>query len=400
MSPIKVAHVASVDMSLRYLLLNQMRSLQQVGYELAGISSPGPEVPGIEAVGIHHIAVPITRRYTPLIDLIALWRLYRIMRQERFSIVHTHTPKGALLGQYAALLARVPIRIHTIHGLYFPGHMHPKMRWLYVLLERITMFFSQMNLSQSPEDIPVAIEEGICAPDRIKLLGNGIDITVLDPSLQTVEKRLATRAKLGLHANHKVVGMVGRFVAEKGYREMLQAAQIIKRTAPEVRFIFIGPIEPDKKDGLVPGIISDMELDDVVQFLGHRTDMPDLYAIMDVFALPSHREGFPRAPMEAAAMGVPAVVTNIRGCRETVADKVTGYLIPVRNPEALATALLDLLYDDAKRFAFGQAARAKAVAEFDEQLVFDKVKAEYARLLREKGLPVPEPRLVPAEIPS
>ena len=99
-------------------------------------------------------------------------------------------------------------------------------------------------------------------------------------------------------------------------------------------------------------------------------------------------------------MGVPAVVTNIRGCRETVADKVTGYLIPVRDPEALAAALLDLLYDDAKCLAFGQAARAKAVAEFDEQLVFEKVKAEYARLLREKGLPVPEPRLVPAEIPS
>ena len=127
-----------------------MRSLQQVGYELTGISSPGPEVPGIEAAGIRHIAVPITHRYTPLTDLIALWRLYRIMRQERFSIVHTHTPKGALLGQYAALLARVPIRIHTIHGLYFPGHMHPKMRWLYVWLERITMFFSLMNLSQSP----------------------------------------------------------------------------------------------------------------------------------------------------------------------------------------------------------------------------------------------------------
>jgi glycosyltransferase involved in cell wall biosynthesis len=124
-----------------------------------------------------------------------------------------------------------------------------------------------------------------------------------------------------------------------------------------------------------------MGLSSVVKFLGHRDDVAELYAVMDVLALPSHREGFPRAPMEAASMGVPSVATNIRGCRQTVDDKVTGLLIPPRDPEALAAALLHLLHDDEKRAAFGRAAREKALAEFDERVVFRRVVSAYEDLL-------------------
>lgn len=383
---LKVAHVATVDVSLRYLLLNQLRSIQHAGYDVSGLSAPGPEVPAIAVAGIRHIPVGISRSFTPWADLRAFWRLYRIMRRERFTIVHTHTPKGGLLGQYAAALARVPVRVHTIHGLYFPGHMKPKRRWAYVLLERITMRFSHLNLSQNPEDIPVAIAERISAPDRIELLGNGIDIKAFDPALQSPEKRLATRASLGLNQDARVVGMVARFVAEKGYREMLRAAQLINRMAPDVRFIFIGPVETSKGDALDPRIIAELGLTGVVQYLGHRTDLPDLYAVMDVVALPSYREGFPRVPMEAAAMGIPVVVTDVRGCRQTVTDGVTGYLVPPRDPEALTQALLDLLDDPDRRYAFGRAARHKALTEFDERLVFARVHDAYRQLLARHGL--------------
>jgi glycosyltransferase involved in cell wall biosynthesis len=175
--------------------------------------------------------------------------------------------------------------------------------------------------------------------------------------------------------------MVARFVEEKGYLEMLEAAHIIAREMQDVRFVFVGPVERGKKDGLRPEIIQEMGLGEVVSFLGHREDVADLYAIMDVLALPSHREGFPRAPMEAAATGVPAVVTNIRGCRQTVTEGVTGHLIPPRDPRALASALMDLLRDDEKRAAFGRAAREKALVEFDERRVFERVMATYDELL-------------------
>ncbi|MGH7171582.1 MAG: glycosyltransferase family 4 protein [Gemmataceae bacterium] len=385
MTRLKIAHVSTVSQGLKILLLNQMRSFQDQGFEVVGISAPGPEVAAIESAGVRYVPVPMTRRITPLADLISLWRLYRVMRRERFALVHTHTPKAALLGQYAAALAGVPIRVHTIHGLYFPGNMKPRRRWLYTLMERLTMLPSHLNLSQNPEDIPVAIQERICRADRIQLLGNGIDLEAFDPARQPPEKRLATRARLGLTREHKVVGMVARFVAEKGWHEMLEAAQIIKQQCPAARFLFIGPMEPFKKDALQPALIEEMGLADAAQLLGYRADMPDLYAIMDVLALPSHREGFPRAPMEAAALGVPSVVTEIRGCRQAVTHNATGYLVPVRAPKQLASALLDLLRDDCRRQAFGRAARKTALEEFDERAVFARVHRAYQQLLAKGG---------------
>jgi glycosyltransferase involved in cell wall biosynthesis len=381
---VKVAHIATSAMSIRHLLRNQVRALEAAGYEVTCLSAPGPELEDLG--GVRHIPVPMTRRVTPWADGLALGRLFRVLRRERFTVVHTHTPKAGLLGQYAAALARVPLRVHTIHGLYYPGHMKPRRRWAYTLLERATMFFSDLNLSQNEEDVPVAVAEKICAPERIEWIGNGIDLEEFDPALQTAERRLRTRRALGLGPGHKVVGMVARFIAEKGCLEVLRAAQVVRRQLPEARFLFIGPAEPWKRDGLDPGLIVRMGLADVALFLGRRTDMPDLYAAMDVLALPSHREGFPRAPMEAAAMGVPAVVTNVRGCRQAVEDGVTGHLVPLRDPQALAEALLDLLSQDDRRRAWGRAARAKARAEFDERRVFSRVLAAYDRLLAGRGL--------------
>jgi len=130
-----------------------------------------------------------------------------------------------------------------------------------------------------------------------------------------------------------------------------------------------------------------MGLDDVVGFLGLRDDVVDLYAIMDMLVLASHREGFPRAPMEAAAMGVPSVVTNIRGCRQTVEEGVTGHLVPVGDSSALAAAILDLLGDEEKRLAFGHAARQKALAEFDENHCIGRILKAYDSLLEKHFLP-------------
>ena len=304
------------------------------------------------------------------------------MRRERFTVIHTHTPKGGLLGQYAALAARVPIRVHTIHGLYLPEHAGPRMRRLFIWLERVTMAFSHHNFSQNPEDVPFAIREGICAAERIELIRNGIDIDEFDPERFSAARREAIRESLGLSRSDVVVGIVARLVREKGYVELLEAARLLRQRAPHLRFVCVGPSDAQKSDALSASSAKERGVDDIVHFVGHRTDVADLYSIMDVFALPSYREGFPRAPMEAAAMGVPAVVTDIRGCRETVEHDRTGYLVPVRDVRALADAILDLVDDPAKRARFGMAAREKALAEFDERKVFERILARYESLLR------------------
>jgi glycosyltransferase involved in cell wall biosynthesis len=378
--PLKVAHITTVDLSLRYLLLNQLRAIEKAGFEVSGISATGPNVPVLEAAGVRHIAAPLSRSLTPLKDLVALALLWRILRREKFDIVHTHTPKAGLLGQYAALLARTPIRVHTIHGLYFPGHMTAKTRWKYVLLERITMLPSMRNFSQNVEDVTTAIEAGISREDRIELIGNGIDLKTFAAGTVDAGRRSAIRASLGLRDEHKIVGMVARLVVEKGYLEMFAAVKIIRAKEPLARFVFIGEIADFKDDALSPAKLAELGIDDVAQFLGHRTDVRDLYGVMDVFAHPSHREGFPRAPMEAAAMGLPVVATDIRGCRQTVDDGVNGYLVPLRDAGALAERVGELLGDEEKRRVMGSAGRAKAEREFDEEAVFARVVAAYGRM--------------------
>ena len=394
MGRVRVIHVTTVDISIRIGLLTQLKELERAGYEVMGACSPGQYSEFIRQSGIPLHDVSISRRLTPFRDLASLWNLYRLFRRLTPTIVHTHNPKPGLLAQLAARLAGVPIIVNTLHGFYFHDSSPPQQRKFYILLEKIAALCSDVILSQSYEDIETAVAEGICQPDKIKHLGNGIDISRFDRSQVDKALLLKKRAELGLTPDGPVVGFVGRLVAEKGILELLAAARVVKQQIPTVQFLVIGPIDYEKIDALTPAIASEYGLEDACVFTGQRFDMPYLYALMNVFVLPSHREGFPRSPMEASAMGVPSVVTDIRGCREAVEHGWNGLLVPPGDVPALARAMIDLLTDQEKARRMAAEGQRIARERFDEQKVFDKVKAEYARLLREKGLPVPEPRSV------
>ena len=383
---VKVAHITTIDLSLRYLLLNQLRSIQAAGYEVTGISTPGPDVPVIQEAGIRHIPVPMTRNFTPLADVRSLGHLVRVLRRERFTIVHTHNPKPGLLGQLAARMAGVPVVVNTLHGFYFHDRMAPHWRRFYIATEKIAARCSDVILSQNSEDIDTAIGLGICRPGQIKRLGNGIDVQRFDPARMDPARLAAVRAELGLAAGRPTVGFVGRLVAEKGILELLAAVRTVVEQVPDVQLLVVGPVDHEKLDALTPAVAAEYGLADRCVFAGMRQDMPELYALMDVFALPSHREGFPRSPMEASAMGVPALVTDIRGCREAVEQGRNGLLVPLGDVPALAAALVDLLTDREKARRMGQAGREMALDRFDERHVFAMVTAEYERLLAEKGL--------------
>lgn len=389
MTAIKIAHIATVDMSLRYLLLNQLSSIQQDGYDVYGISSPGPDVPAIEASQIHYIPAPMTRNVTPLADLISLWRLYRVMRRERFTIVHGHTPKAELLGQVAARLAGVPIVVDTFRGIYFRQDMRPFWRRLFILMARIAASRADVVFSQSRWAMEMAIREGICPPGKIKYLGNGIDVQRFNRSQISQSHLNQLRVQLELTPNTPVVGFVGRLVREKGVLELLEAARIIQRQLPPVRFLFIGPLDQEKADAVQLEIVRQYDLEKSCIFTGLRHDLPELYALMNVFVLPTHRESFPRSPIEASAMGVPCILTDIPGCREVVEHDQNGLLVPVGDVPALAEAILKLLNDPFQARRLGERGERIARECFDERLIFDRIKAEYARLLRIKGLPTP-----------
>ncbi len=384
MKRIKVAHITTVDQSLRYLLLNQLCSIREAGYDVAGISSAGPEVAEIEAAGIRHIAVPMSRNFTPLADLAALWRLYSLMRRERFTIVHTHNPKPGLLGQMAARMAGVPVVVNTLHGFYFHDHMRPQARRFYIILEKIAALCSDVILSQNSEDIEVAVREDVCPPGKIKYLGNGIDLSVFDLA-QIGEKRARKRQELGIPENARVVGFVGRLAARrKGFLDFLRAGQCIVERDPGIRFLIVGEPDHGKPDAVEPSTAKEYGIWEHCHFVGQRpnAELPSLYAAMDVLVLPSLFEGMPRVVMEASAMGVPVVATDVKGNREAVEAGANGLLVPLGDVQALADAILAVLTDVALAKRMGEQGRRLALERFDERLVFNKIKAEYADLLR------------------
>jgi glycosyltransferase involved in cell wall biosynthesis len=381
----KVAHITTIDLSLRHLLLNQMRSIQQAGYEVCGISAPGPDVPVIEAAGIRHFPIRMTRNFTPFADLKALWQIYRILKREDFTIVHTHTPKPGLLGQLAARMARVPVVINTIHGFYFHDRMRPAWRRFYILLEKIAARCSDFILSQNREDVQTAVREKICHPEDIGYLGNGIDVVRFDRARLPAALLKQKRRELGLPDEAPVVGFVGRLVAEKGIVELFKAVAIARQHIPALRLLLVGDVDHAKPDALRPNLAAEYGLAEACVFAGWRQDMPEMYALMDVFVLPSHREGFPRSPMEASAMEVPCIVTDIRGCREAVEQNRNGVLVPLGDVRALGEAIIDLLMNPEKANRMAHAGRRMAMERFDERLIFEKVKSEYKRLLKAKG---------------
>jgi lipopolysaccharide/colanic/teichoic acid biosynthesis glycosyltransferase len=374
-------HITTVDMSVRHLLLNQLLQLRDAGFDVAAMSAPGPDLEPVEKAGVPHFAIPFTRRFTPFADLRACWRLWRTCRRERFTIVHTHQAKAALFGQMAARLAGVPIVVNTLHGFYFHDRTPRLKRRAWILLERFQALLSDRILSQNSEDIGTAVEEAICSRDRIEFIGNGIDLTRFNPDRVTADDRRRLRASLGFDEDARVVGFVGRLVREKGILELFEAFRSVRERVPAARLLIVGPVDEAKADAVKPATAAEYGITDAV-FLGYRHDMPELYSAMDVCVLPSHREGFPRSPMEASAMGVACVATDIRGCREVVTPGVNGLLVPVRDARALADAIATIASDPARASRLGAAGRRLAAASFDERHVAVRVADAYRRLLQ------------------
>lgn len=375
---IRVVHLTTTDMSLDWLLGPQLRAFQAAGYEVVGMSAPGPHVAALEAAGIRHVPVPaLTRAPGIAADLRALRQLWALIRSERPDVLHTHNPKPGILGRIVGRVARVPVVVNTQHGLY----AQPTDRWQRRLpvyaVERIAAAFGHAELVQNVEDAHTLTHTLKVPARKVQVLGNGIDLTRFDARRTA---RATLRAEWGIGEDEVVAGVVGRLVREKGLDELFTAARLLHEQGVHARMVVVGPNEPDKPDGVTSASLAEAQAQGVV-FVGQRTDMPECYSAMDMFVTATHREGFPRAAMEASASGLPVIATDIRGCRQVVAHEVTGLLVPVRAPEALAAAIAALATDADRRQRMGSAAIERAHHEFDQQRVIDLTLATYTRLL-------------------
>lgn len=384
---IKICHVTTVDITVRFIILNFLRFLRKENYNVSVVCSPGKRSSFFEKECFSFYRVKMTRRITPLRDLFSLLKLFLYFRKEKFDIVHTYTPKAGILGRIAAKMAGVPIIVHTSFGFYIGLQVSPWTRRLILFTEKIASYFCDLVFSQNKEDIELAVREKIINPGRIKLSTYGINITRFNPLNFSQDFIYKKKKELNIEEGKRIIGMVGRFVKEKGYLDLFKAFKIIKKKNPDVVLLLIAPLDKEKNDALDYSILEDYGIEKEVVVLGREgeiNNIEEIYLLMDIFVLPSFREGFPYSIMEASAMGRPVVATNIRGCREAVEDGATGILVPPQNPYKLAQALIYLLKNPEKAKQMGKNGRIKAVKEFDEKIDFERIKKEYQRLIKEK----------------
>jgi glycosyltransferase involved in cell wall biosynthesis len=376
----RLIHVTTVDMSLALLLGPQLRAFAEAGMEVVGVSAPGPFVPQLEAWGIRHEPLRhATRSLSVGHDVMALGELWRLFRRLKPDIVHTHNPKPGLYGRVAARAAGVPAVVNTVHGLYASPEDPLSRRAVVYTLERAASLCSGAELVQNPEDLEVLARLGV-PRDKLVLLGNGIDLQRFGPVADANRRRRA-RALLGIDGDAVVVGMVARLVWQKGFRELFEAAERLYSAHPNVVFVVVGGPDPEKADAISPDELAAAGRRGRLVFVGDRDDVEHLYPGFDLFVLPSYREGFPRSAMEAAATGLPVIATDIRGCRQVVADGETGLLVPLHDPTRLAAAIAQLVADPDLRRRMGLAGRRKAEAEFDDRDVVTTTLAAYERVL-------------------
>ncbi|MDP9420536.1 MAG: glycosyltransferase family 4 protein [Actinomycetota bacterium] len=384
----RLVHLTTTDMSLSLLLGPQLRAFAEAGYEVIGVSSTGPFVPELTEAGIRHVPLAnATRANSPGRDARALAELQSLLRRLRPAIVHTHNPKPGIYGRLAAAAAGVPGIVNTVHGLY----ALPEDRWtkraLVYGLERLAALCSHVELVQNPEDVEVLARLGV-PRSKLQLLGNGIDLARFDRTTVPAGRVEQLRREIGAGPDDVVCGAVGRLVWEKGYAAVFEAAAAVRRRLPHARFVVVGPSDRDKSDALSDDDLARAREQAGIVFLGMRKDLTELYAAMDIYVLASHREGFPRSAMEAAALGLPIVATDIRGCRQVVDSGTTGLLVPPRDARALADAVTTLVTDADLRRRMGRAAAGKARREFDQQRIIDITLEVYRQILHgERDLP-------------
>jgi len=377
---VRIAHLTTVASSLRYLLRAQLVGALDAGHEVIGISAPGEDVGYLTELGVRHIPLPgSTRSFSVRSDLQAAAALGRIVRKERVDLLHTHNPKPGLYGRVVGRLVRVPIIVNTVHGLY-ATETDPWTKQAVVYgLEAVASRFSHAELVQNEEDVDTMRRLRLAPARRLQHLGNGVDLDRFAASDPIARQTL--RAELGVDDDTVVVGVVARLVAEKGYRELFEA---VPRLPEGCLVVCIGPDDPERPDAL-PRPVIDGARTDGVRFCGFQADPERWYHAMDLFVLPSYREGIPRAAMEAAASGLPIVATDVRGCRQVVRDGDNGLLVPARDASALADALTRLVGDAERRRAMGIRSRKLAEERFDERRIVATVLATYERLEAERA---------------
>lgn len=362
------------------VLTPRILALRRAGFVVAVFSSPGPHLDRLASIAaendltIHPIS--IRRGIAPLHDFVAFVRILMLLARLRPTMVDCSTPKAALLGLLAARLLRTPVRVHTLRGLRLESEQ-PIFRRCLLTAERLTSACAHYVLCNSPSLRDEAASLALAPVTKLRLLAhgssNGVDLDRFHPGPTHL------RADFDIPDEALVLGFVGRITCHKGIPELLDAFDQIHALLPHTWLLLVGWFDRSQ-DSLDPSQIARIERHPHIAITGFVADVAACYRAMDIFVLPTHREGFPNAALEAAATALPVITTHATGARDAVRDGVTGLLVSVGDLAALTQATLLLLHDSALRQRMGAAARLWVQQNFSQQQVLDATAAFFQQI--------------------
>jgi glycosyltransferase involved in cell wall biosynthesis len=376
----RLCRVASVPFHMRYLDA-QLQWLIESGVDVTTVTSSGPRT---EIRGIRHEIVEMSRKIEPWADVKAVVALIRVLRSGPFAICHSNTPKGGIISAVAALICRVPVRLHTWTGQPWMTMEPGAKRLLMRTLDRVIGLLSTCCYADSESQRAMLIAERIAPAHKLRVLGPGslagVNLNRFRPGSNTDADRGQKRQALGIASDGPTLVFVGRLTAEKGVRELLAAFEEVREQLPDLTLLLVGPLDDDL--GGISNLSSDMLNAPGIVWVGFADRPEDYLSISDVLVLPSYREGFPNVVLEAAALGLPAIGTDIVGMRDTILHEETGLLVEAKNVSALSAAMRRLVTDEKLRMRLGVAAAQRAQL-FSSELLAAHTLSEYHHQLAE-----------------
>lgn len=389
MARVKLIRITTVPISFRVLLKGQLRFMKENGFEVTAVSSPGDELTAVAAEeGVPVKSVPMTRTISPFKDLQALWQLYRFLKKEKPDIVHTHTPKAGILGMLAARLARVPVRMHTVAGLPLLETTGIK-RKILNRVEKITCSCATRIYPNSKGLYEIILQNRFAPEKKLNIIGNGssngIDTAEFDPEKIPAKTRQALRKATGINSSDFVFLFVGRIVTDKGINELISAFKMVSEAIPEARLVLVGNYEDDL-DPLHEATGEAIRTHPKIHAAGYQNRVIPYFAMADCLVFPSYREGFPNVVMQAAAMQLNAIVTDINGCNEIIENGKNGWLVPVKNTAALKEKMTWCIRNKKESDAMGLNSREKMKTGFERSFVQRELLREYRELLAGTGI--------------
>jgi len=378
----KLVRITTVPISLEKLLENQARFFKTF-YSVTLVSSQKEQLQRLaKEQGVNHFSLEMTRKITPLQDLRCLLQLIRFLRKDKPHIVHTHTPKAGIVGMLAAFIAGVPLRMHTVAGLPLMEAKGLKKSILNAV-ERLTYRCATHVYPNARGLMDFIQEKKLAGKTPLKCIGNGssngIDLTYFNPERVSKEQEMSFREKWNISKDDFVFLFIGRLVGDKGVNELVAAFEQLANKIPNAKLLLVGPQEPTL-DPLKQVTIASIEKNPKIVSTAYQQDVRPFLKMAQVFVFPSYREGFPNVVLQAGAMGIPCIVSDINGCNEIIENEVNGLIVPPKSIQPLSEKMYSLYKDPKKRATFIDRTKERIATNFERTHYWKLLLEEYKRL--------------------